>query len=74
MPMTRISVTRLVGSTDSTTSAKISVGIDISRSTKRDISVSNQPPNTAAEKPSMAPSENDSAVASTAMKIVMRAP
>ena len=72
--MTRISVSRLVGSTESTTRAKISVGIDISRSTKRDSSVSNQPPNTAAEKPRIAPSEKDSAVASTAMKIVVRAP
>ena len=61
--MTRISVTSVVGRTESTTSAKISVGIDISRSTKRDSSVSNQPPNTAAEKPSMTPSEKESAVA-----------
>ena len=64
----------MVGSTDSTTRPKISVGIAISRSTKRDISMSNQPPTTAAVKPRMAPSEKDSAVASTAMKIVMRAP
>ena len=74
MPMTRISVTTVVGSTERTTSAKISVGIAIRRSTKRDISVSNQPPTTAAVKPRTEPSVNDSAVASTAMKIVVRAP
>lgn len=72
--MTRISVTRLVGSTESTTRAMIRVGIDIKRSTRRDSSVSNQPPKTAAEKPRMAPSENDRAVARTAMNRVMRAP
>ena len=33
-----------------------------------------EPPKTAAEKPRMAPSENDRAVASTAMNRVMRAP
>ena len=72
--MTMISVSRVVGRTESTTRPMISVGIDINRSTRRDSSVSNQPPNTAAEKPRMAPSENDSAVASTAMNSVMRAP
>ena len=44
------------------------------RSTKRDISVSNQPPTTAAVKPRTEPSVKDSAVASAAMKIVVRAP
>ena len=72
--MTRISVTSVVGRTDSTTRPKISVGIAISRSTKRDISMSNQPPTTAAVKPSTEPSVNEIAVATTAMKIVVRAP
>ena len=72
--MTRISVTTVEGRTERTTRPKIRVGIDIRRSTKRDMMVSNQPPTTAAVKPRIAPMLKESAVASTAMKMVMRAP
>ena len=72
--MTRISVISVGRQDGEHDQAKISVGIAIRRSTKRDISVSNQPPTTAAVKPRIEPSENDSAVASTAMKMVVRAP
>ncbi len=72
--MTTISVSVFAGRTESTTRAKISVGIDISRSTKRDITWSIQPPTTAAVKPRIEPIEKDSAVASAAMNSVVRAP
>ena len=74
MPMIMIRVKRLDGITDSTTSAKIRVGIDISRSTNRDNNWSNQPPMTAAVNPRIEPRENDSKVAMEAMKMVVRAP
>jgi hypothetical protein len=54
-PITKISTGTVTGITDSTTSAKISDGIDIIRSTKRDRSWSAHPPSTAARKPRMAP-------------------
>ena len=72
--MTRMRVSMVVGSTESTTRPKISVGIAIRRSTKRDISVSNQPPTTAAVKPSTEPRMKEMAVATAAMKMVVRAP
>ncbi len=74
MPITRISVSTVDGSTESTTRPKIKVGIDISRSTKRDSTMSSQPPTTAAVKPRIAPSEKESAVAIAAMKMVVCAP
>ena len=74
MPITRISVTSVVGRTDKTTRPKIRVGIDIKRSTKRDISMSNQPPTTAAVKPRIEPRLKESAVANAAIRIVVCPP
>ena len=64
----------MVGITDSTTSAKISDGIDMIRSTKREMAWSTQPPETAAKKPRMDPSVKLRMVAAVAIKIVVRPP
>ena len=72
--MVTISTGIAVPSTESTTKAKISVGIDSNRSTRRDSARSTQPPATAAAKPVMMPIENDSAVMMSASPIVRRAP
>ena len=60
--------------TDRITKAKISVGIDSRRSTRRDSAWSTQPPATAAAKPDRMPMQNDSAVMMSARPIDMRAP
>ena len=62
------------GSTASTTRAKISVGIAIIRSLKREKAWSINPPVTAAVNDSSMPSEKESTVAASATKIVVRAP
>ncbi len=72
--MTTISIGIVTGITDSTTSAKIRVGIDMIRSTARDRSWSAQPPRTAARKPRTDPVVKLSTVAAVAMKIVVRPP
>ena len=72
--MTRIRIQRCCGSTASTTSAKISVGIAIIRSLKRDSSWSTKPPVTAARKLRTMPSAKERNVAASATKMVVRAP
>ena len=72
--MVTISTGRPEPSTDRITKAKISVGIDRSRSTKRDSAWSTQPPATAAAKPETTPMVNDSAVMTSERPIDMRAP
>ena len=72
--MTRTKIATVAAALPGPTSAKISVGIAIIRSTKRDISSSNQPATTAAVKLRTIPSEKDSVVAARATKIVVRAP
>ena len=74
VPITSTSTVMVDGSTDSTTSAKISVGMAISRSTPRDRHWSTQPPTTAATNPRMEPTVNDSAVARPAIVSVTRVP
>ena len=56
------------------TKAKISVGIESSRSTSRLSAWSTHPPDTAAAKPLTMPMKNDSAVMTSARPIDMRAP
>ena len=68
-----ISTGSAVPSTESTTKAKINVGIDSMRSTRRDSARSTQPPATAAAKPVMMPIANDSAVMTSARPIERRA-
>ena len=72
--MTRISTIRFCGRTASTTSAKISVGIDIIRSLKREKTRSNKPRETAAVKLRKMPSEKEMSVAPSATDSVVRAP
>jgi len=72
--MTRISTIRFCGRTARTTSAKISVGIDIIRSLKREKTVSINPRETAAVKLRMMPSEKEMIVAASATKRVVRVP
>ncbi len=72
--MTRIRTMRSRGSTASTTSAKIKVGIDIIRSLKREKTVSMNPRETAAVKLRMMPSEKEMIVAASATNSVVRAP
>ena len=54
--------------------ARISCGIDRITSTRRDSSMSTQPPSTAAMKPVLMPMKKDSSVVAAAMPMVMRAP
>ena len=54
--------------------ARISSGIERITSTRREITVSTQPPRTAAAKPSVIPMKKDKAVVASATPIVMRAP
>src|ERR1700733_1366255 len=61
-------------SADKITNAKINVGIDNRRSTKRDSNWSIQPPATAAAKPEITPIKNESAVITSANPIDIRAP
>ena len=63
-----------VPSTESTMSARIRVGIAISVSTRRLISVSIHPPTTAAEKPMAMPMAKERQVMTSAMEMVVRAP
>ncbi|MNT89960.1 hypothetical protein D3C72_2307820 [compost metagenome] len=72
--MTRIRIHRCCGSTASTTRAKIKVGIAIIRSLKREKNWSTKPPMTAAVNDRIMPSENESTVAASATKMVVRAP
>ncbi|MNL85657.1 hypothetical protein D3C87_2140490 [compost metagenome] len=65
---------RFCGSTARTTSAKISVGIDIIRSLKRERTVSIRPRETAAVKLRMTPSEKEMTVAADETISVVRAP
>ena len=55
-------------------SAKISGGIAMSTSTTRELIASNQPPIVAASNPKVAPSVKASAVVTSAMPTVLRAP
>ncbi len=59
---------------DSSTSAKISSGIDISTSTSRLSSWSNQPRKIATRIPSVPPIANDNSTVISAMPMVLRAP
>ena len=73
-PITRIRTVRFSGNTDRTTSATISEGIAIIRSTIRLRMLSTIPPRTAARKPKKEPSEKARTEAASATKIVIRPP
>ncbi len=73
-PITRIRIGSVTGMTERTTSAKISVGIAITRSTPRDRTWSTQPPTTAAVSPRIEPMTKLSTVAAVATAIVVRPP
>ncbi len=74
IPITKMSTGTVEGNTDSTTRAKISVGIAMSTSTARDSAMSTQPPATEATKPATEPSVKDKIVASPAMTRVVCVP
>ena len=74
MAMVRISTGIDEPNTPSTISARMSCGIDMMTSTRRDSTISTQEPSTAAVKPSVMPMKNDSSVQAAAMPMVMRAP